>query len=136
MLYTSGTTGNPKGVPLTHRNVGVNGATGCECNAPLLDEGMRRSLLAAHEPHLRLRRGLPRQHLGFTSYLADPATVLAKLPEVRPERVHERAGVSGRSSRMAAASGEDPAERKRALAEAPAGGCASASRAARASSAR
>ena len=26
MLYTSGTSGNPKGVPLTHRNVGVNGA--------------------------------------------------------------------------------------------------------------
>ena len=25
MLYTSGTTGNPKGVPLTHRNVAVNG---------------------------------------------------------------------------------------------------------------
>jgi len=26
MLYTSGTSGNPKGVPLTHRNVGRNGA--------------------------------------------------------------------------------------------------------------
>nr|MBA3451698.1 AMP-binding protein [Deltaproteobacteria bacterium] len=26
MLYTSGTSGNPKGVPLTHRNVGANGA--------------------------------------------------------------------------------------------------------------
>jgi long-chain acyl-CoA synthetase len=25
MLYTSGTSGNPTGVPLTHRNVGVNG---------------------------------------------------------------------------------------------------------------
>jgi long-chain acyl-CoA synthetase len=25
MLYTSGTSGNPKGVPLTHRNVAING---------------------------------------------------------------------------------------------------------------
>jgi hypothetical protein len=38
MLYTSGTSGNPKGVPLTHRNVGVNGADWLRCNAPLLDD--------------------------------------------------------------------------------------------------
>src|SRR5205085_10246466 len=39
MLYTSGTSGQPKGVPLTHRNVGANGADWLRCNAPLVDEG-------------------------------------------------------------------------------------------------
>src|SRR5205085_1269636 len=39
MLYTSGTSGNPKGVPLTHRNVAINGLDWLRCNAPLLDEG-------------------------------------------------------------------------------------------------
>jgi long-chain acyl-CoA synthetase len=39
MLYTSGTSGNPKGVPLTHRNVGVNGRDWLACNGPLIDEG-------------------------------------------------------------------------------------------------
>jgi long-chain acyl-CoA synthetase len=34
MLYTSGTTGNPKGVPLTHANVGHNGPRLARCNAP------------------------------------------------------------------------------------------------------
>jgi long-chain acyl-CoA synthetase len=41
LLYTSGTSGHPKGVPLTHRNVGVNGADWLRCNAPLLAEGDR-----------------------------------------------------------------------------------------------
>src|SRR5262249_29677097 len=39
MLYTSGTTGNPKGVPLSHRNIAFNGRDWLQCNAPLLDEG-------------------------------------------------------------------------------------------------
>ena len=36
MLYTSGTTGNPKGVPLTHRNLGANSVDWLHCNASLL----------------------------------------------------------------------------------------------------
>src|SRR5581483_3918128 len=38
MLYTSGTSGNPKGVPLTHRNVSVNGRDWLNNNAPMLAE--------------------------------------------------------------------------------------------------
>jgi long-chain acyl-CoA synthetase len=84
MLYTSGTSGNPKGVPLTHRNVGVSGLDWLKNNA---------SLLAGNDVDIMW---LPMSHifgfgqaclgntLGFTTYFADPATALAKMPEVKP----------------------------------------------------
>jgi long-chain acyl-CoA synthetase len=84
MLYTSGTSGNPKGVPLTHRNVGVSGSDWLKNNA---------SLLHGHDVDIMW---LPMSHifgfgqaclgntLGFTTYFADPATALAKMPEVKP----------------------------------------------------
>ena len=92
MLYTSGTSGNPKGVPLTHRNVAVNGLDWLECNAPLLERGRRRPALAADEPHLRLRRGVPRQHAGLHHvHGATRASVLAAAARGAAERLHERA---------------------------------------------
>lgn len=84
MLYTSGTTGNPKGVPLTHRNVGVNGRDWLECNHSLLDEDAV-DLLWLPMSHIfgfgELCLG---NTLGFTTYWADPHSVLTRLPEVRP----------------------------------------------------
>ena len=74
MLYTSGTSGNPKGVPLTHRNVGVNGLD-------WLDAATRRCSTRSDVDLL----WLPMSHifgfgeaclgntLGLTTYLADPA---------------------------------------------------------------
>jgi long-chain acyl-CoA synthetase len=44
MLYTSGTSGPPKGVPLTHRNVGANAADWLRCNAALLDDKIKARL--------------------------------------------------------------------------------------------
>ncbi len=84
MLYTSGTTGNPKGVPLTHRNVAVNGADWLRCNAPLLEESAVDLLWLPMSHIFGLGELCLGNSLGWTTYLSDPQRVLAKLPEVRP----------------------------------------------------
>ncbi|MGE5186579.1 MAG: AMP-dependent synthetase/ligase [Acidobacteriota bacterium] len=105
MLYTSGTSGNPKGVPLTYRNVGANGADWLVCNAPLLEQGDR-DLLWLPMSHIfgwgELCAG---NLLAWETYLATPADVLDVLPGVAPhvfmsvpaywEKVARAIGVSG-----------------------------------------
>jgi len=85
MLYTSGTSGNPKGVPLTYRNVGVNGRDWLQCNAALLEEGDR-DLLWLPMSHIfgfgELCLG---NSLGWETYMASPADVLDLLPGVAPQ---------------------------------------------------
>ncbi|NUO47271.1 MAG: AMP-binding protein [Polyangiaceae bacterium] len=85
MLYTSGTTGNPKGVPLTHANVGANGLDWMRCFAPLLDEGYVDVLWLPMSHIFGFGEACIGDSLGWTTYLADPATALARLPEVRPD---------------------------------------------------
>src|SRR5207302_7688269 len=84
MLYTSGTSGPPKGVPLTHRNVGANAADWLRCNAPVIEEGYR-DLLWLPMSHIF---GLGELCLGNTlaweSWLGSPADALELLPEVAP----------------------------------------------------
>jgi len=84
MLYTSGTSGPPKGVPLTHTNVGVNGRDWIRCNAPALDDGARDLLWLPMSHIFGFGEACLGNLLGWTSYLADPATVLDHLPAVRP----------------------------------------------------
>ncbi len=84
MLYTSGTSGNPKGVPLTHRNVAANGVDWLTTLAPLLDEGMVDLLWLPMSHIFGFGEACLGNTLGFTSYLCDPASVLTRLPEVRP----------------------------------------------------
>jgi long-chain acyl-CoA synthetase len=84
MLYTSGTTGNPKGVPLTHNNVGVNGRDWLVCNGPVIDEGAVDLLWLPFSHIFGFGEACLGNTLGFTTYMSDPASVLSKLPEVKP----------------------------------------------------
>jgi len=85
MLYTSGTSGNPKGVPLTHRNVGTNGADWLACNAPLLAEGDRDLLWLPMSHIFGFGELCAGNLLGWETYLATPADVLDLLPGVAPQ---------------------------------------------------
>ncbi|MCC6619738.1 MAG: AMP-binding protein [Deltaproteobacteria bacterium] len=85
MLYTSGTSGSPKGVPLTHMNVGVNGRDWIRCNAPALDEGARDLLWLPMSHIFGFGEACLGNLLGWTSYLSDPASVLEHLPRLAPE---------------------------------------------------
>jgi long-chain acyl-CoA synthetase len=84
LIYTSGTTGMPKGVPLTHRNVGVNGAAWIEVNQGLL-HGQDIDLLWLPMSHIfgwgEFCLG---NQLGFITYFSQPAKVLDHLLQVRP----------------------------------------------------
>lgn len=84
MLYTSGTSGNPKGVPLTHRNVGVNGQDWLRCNAPLLAEKDVDLLWLPMSHIFGFGEACLGNALGWTTYLCEPAKVMNLLPEVRP----------------------------------------------------
>ncbi|HTM21303.1 MAG TPA: AMP-dependent synthetase/ligase, partial [Kofleriaceae bacterium] len=84
MLYTSGTSGPPKGVPLTHNMVGINARDWLECCAPALPDGGV-DLFWLPLSHIfgfgELCLG---NRLGFESWMCTPAEVLELLPQVRP----------------------------------------------------
>jgi long-chain acyl-CoA synthetase len=84
MLYTSGTSGPPKGVPLTHRNVGVNGRDWLENNADRLDEGAVDLLWLPMSHIFGYGEAGAGNQLGWVSYLSDPKQVMDDLPRVRP----------------------------------------------------
>jgi long-chain acyl-CoA synthetase len=84
MLYTSGTSGNPKGVPLTHKNVAVNGLDWLRCLASLIDEGSVDLLWLPMSHIFGFGEACLGNTLGFTTYMTDPQHLMDKLPEVRP----------------------------------------------------
>lgn len=84
MLYTSGTTGHPKGVPLTHRNVAVNASDWLQCNGPALpDDGV--DVLWLPMSHIfGFGEMCIGNTLGWTTHMVAPADALDALPRVRP----------------------------------------------------
>ncbi|HSQ67281.1 MAG TPA: AMP-dependent synthetase/ligase [Polyangiaceae bacterium] len=120
MLYTSGTTGHPKGVPLSHRNIAVNGRDWLECNAPLLDEGAVDVLWLPMSHIFGFGEMCLGNTLGWVSYMSDPREVLSLLPELRP---HVFMSVPSHWEKLAqgALGVTDPARRKAAIAAASGG---------------
>ena len=119
MLYTSGTTGNPKGVPLSHANVGANGLDWLRCFAPLLDEDLVDVHWLPMSHIFGLGQAMIGDSLGFTTYLDGPATVLSTLPLVRP---HVFMSVPAYGEKLASqGQGEPEGERRRARLAQPTG---------------
>ena len=115
MLYTSGTSGNPKGVPLTHRNVSVNGLDWLKCNAPLVREGAVDLLWLPMSHIFGFGEACLGNTLGFTSYLVDPRNVMTMLPVVRPNVLMSVPSVWEKLATTAMASADANARRARLL---------------------
>lgn len=84
MLYTSGTSGQPKGVPLSHRNVGTNAADWLRNHQSVIEEGDRDVLWLPLSHIFGFGELCLGNTLGWQSYLVAPADALAVLPEVKP----------------------------------------------------
>jgi long-chain acyl-CoA synthetase len=84
MLYTSGTSGPPKGVPLTHSNLCTNSRDWLICNGPLLDPDMVDLMWLPMSHIFGLGEMGLGNTLGFTTYMTTPQAVLGLMPAVRP----------------------------------------------------
>ncbi len=84
LLYTSGPTGRPQGVPLTHLIVAIHGRDWIQCNAPLLEDGDHDLLWLPMSHVFGFGEACLGNTLGFCSTLATPLDVLQLLPVVRP----------------------------------------------------
>lgn len=85
MLYTSGTSGRPKGVPLTHYNIAANGRDWLSCNAQLLEEGAVDLMWLPMSHIFGFGEVCLGNTLGFKTYFADPMNALELLPKVKPQ---------------------------------------------------
>ena len=117
MLYTSGTSGRPKGVPLTHQNVGTNGRDWLEVNAPLVEEGMV-DLLWLPMSHIFGfgEAGIGNQ-LGWVTYMSSPQRVMDDLPRVRPSVFMSVPSVWDKFASAALATGDNSESQGKKLAE-------------------
>jgi long-chain acyl-CoA synthetase len=119
ILYTSGTTGNPKGVVLTHRNVLFEAHASLRTAAPEGDLVWISYLPLAHIAERLLGMYIPQVVGGHVHMVADPGLLVGALGEVRPTRFFGVPRVwekikTGISAKLAA----EPDEARRAAIEA------------------
>ncbi len=86
ILYTSGTTGNPKGVVLTHHNVLFEAESSLRTAAPDGENVFISYLPFAHIAERMLGMYIPQIHGANVHLIADPSLLLGALGEVRPTR--------------------------------------------------
>ncbi len=86
MLYTSGTTGKPKGVQLTHNNVHSN-VQACRPLLPMTPDDVGLSFLPLSHILQRMVDYLQFQEGVTISYVSDLALVLESFSEIRPHLV-------------------------------------------------
>ncbi|WP_408896311.1 AMP-dependent synthetase/ligase [Nocardioides sp. R1-1] len=86
ILYTSGTTGNPKGVVLTHHAVLYECACSLRVAAPTQHNEFISYLPFAHIAERTLGMYIPQVNGAHIHLVADPALLLGALGEVRPTR--------------------------------------------------
>ncbi len=84
MLYTSGTSGTPKGVPLTHNNVGINARGWLLCNSSDLHTDAIDLLWLPMSHIFGFGEMCLGNTLGFTSYMTTPLEVIDLMPTLRP----------------------------------------------------
>jgi long-chain acyl-CoA synthetase len=111
MLFTSGTSGRPKGVPLTHHAVGANARDWLQCFAPAVTEGDIDLLWLPMSHIFGFGEMCLGNTLGWTSWLSTPKALMDDLPTVRPHvlmsvpSVWEKLGHAAEAGTLQAASG-------------------------------